>query len=1117
VKKLHDPLLPTEKEVQEHYVSGHMPYRSWCHHCVRGRGRERDHAKKKKKEDEERGLPEYHLDYCFPGDETDDRLTVLVVIEKYSKMKKAVVVPSKGSTGSYAAKMVLELMAECGDADRDVILKTDQEAAIKFLVDDVCMNRTGARTIKELVPKGSKGSNGVVERAVQSVEQVLRTMKSALDERMGVKIDIKHPINTWLCEFAGYMMNRMEVASDGKTPYERIKGKKAEVLGLEFGEKVLWKYHVGKKMEKLNARWGHGIFVGVRAKSNELMVIDEETQELKYTRTARRVPESQRWDSNNLAWVGVVPWNRSRDDKEADGELPDFNVKKGPGRQLTDEEKKDIATSTTPRITHRAHLRRDDFEKHGFTDRCPGCSALLRGLHVQPHSAGCRARMEEVLAKDVRVKNAKARLQERGARVMNEQGEAKRRRLAEIEDEAMKEEDPVKLADLFEKYRVEYLNSRNENDGENKKQRTEEPAVLQERASGSGQPAVYEEMQIGQVQCVDPWEYLETVQETGGTAKLWNSDNGECLETPEAENAAYDEEYAWDDVNDFALPIGMVKKARMEEMGHMKNKIFKVVKKEEAWRVTGKAPISTKWVDTDKTHGTGEPMVRSRWVARDFKDPKEKDREDLFSATPPIELMRFVLSRQATRRKDGIERKTLFLDIKKAHLAPLCQSDVYVELPEEAEVKEDECGKLIHWLYGCRPAAQAWEEHYSELLCRNGFTRLKSVPVAFAHKERDMVGVVHGDDFVWEGRDKDLDWVLGVLQNEYELKNRGRLGFGPNDVRRIDMLGRVIELTEEGVSWGGDPRHQKLLEEYFGMDGNSKPLSKNGYEEDERGDKDEDCDLTKVECKAFRKLAARLNYMSQDNIMLQFAAKEACRNMASPRLSDFAKIKRIVRFLIGVGEVKLLYRWQTEEEARNLTVFVDSDWAGCKATRRSTSGGVLKVGQHVLKTWSTTQSTIATSSGEAELIAMHDGASRAMGLQTVMFEVGLTPKLSMLRVYTDSTVAKSFVATRGLGKMRHLEVKLLWLQEAVQKGRLSVGKVKGTANIADALTKYHSASKLSELCAPHGVLSAAQTSDVVGPRGGDNRSGAKVDPSVPCTGRRNWTIYGGETLLAHPP
>ena len=111
------------------------------------------------------------MDYCFPGDEHENRLTVLVVVERYTKMKKAVVVPSKGSTGSYAARMVIDLINECGDKDRDIILKTDQESAIKCLVEDVSVSRTSARTIKEMSPKGSKGSNGIVERAVQSVEQ----------------------------------------------------------------------------------------------------------------------------------------------------------------------------------------------------------------------------------------------------------------------------------------------------------------------------------------------------------------------------------------------------------------------------------------------------------------------------------------------------------------------------------------------------------------------------------------------------------------------------------------------------------------------------------------------------------------------------------------------------------------------------------------------------------------------------------------------------------------------------------------------------------------------------------------------------------------------------------
>ena len=183
------------------------------------------------------------MDYCFPRDETGQRLTILVAEERYSRMKKAVV-PSKGSAGMYAARMVLELISECGDKDRDVIMKTDQEPAMKFLVDYVCMARTGAWTIQELVPKNSKGSNGVVERAVQSVEQFVRTLKSALDERMAVKIDTFHTVLTWLCEYAGLLLNRLEVSSDGKT----------------------------------NARWGYGLFFGVKSTSEELIVVNQETK-----------------------------------------------------------------------------------------------------------------------------------------------------------------------------------------------------------------------------------------------------------------------------------------------------------------------------------------------------------------------------------------------------------------------------------------------------------------------------------------------------------------------------------------------------------------------------------------------------------------------------------------------------------------------------------------------------------------------------------------------------------------------------------------------------------------------------------------------------------------------
>ena len=117
------------------------------------------------------------------------------------------------------------------------------------------------------------------------------------------------------------------------------------------------------------------------------------------------------------------------------------------------------------------------------------------------------------------------------------------------------------------------------------------------------------------------------------------------------------------------------------------------------------------------------------------------------------------------------------------------------------------------------------------------------MPVAFVHEGKDLLGVAHGDDFVFVGLDKDLDWALKLLEARYSVKNRGRLGRGPGDIREIDMLGRVIKITEEGISWEGDPRHQTLLEEYFGMDGTTKALSRKVYSEDRvqggpRGDLD---------------------------------------------------------------------------------------------------------------------------------------------------------------------------------------------------------------------------------------------------------------------------------------
>ena len=215
-----DPRLPSRKEVEEHYLT-HVPYRNWCPHCVRGRGKDLDH---RKAVEGNRRMREFSFDYCFPGDEKGARITVLVGRERVTGMTMASVVPAKGTSGQFAAMKVLDFIKECGAAETEKILKTDQEPAIEALMADVVKTRGAAITVLEKSPVGSSGSNGVVESGVQSVEGLIRTLRSACQERMDTRIKLEEKIVIFMAEYAAYLINRLEVGKDGKTAYERCRG-----------------------------------------------------------------------------------------------------------------------------------------------------------------------------------------------------------------------------------------------------------------------------------------------------------------------------------------------------------------------------------------------------------------------------------------------------------------------------------------------------------------------------------------------------------------------------------------------------------------------------------------------------------------------------------------------------------------------------------------------------------------------------------------------------------------------------------------------------------------------------------------------------------------------------
>ena len=108
-------------------------------------------------------------------------------------------------------------------------------------------------------------------------------------------------------------------------------------------------------------------------------------------------------------------------------------------------------------------------------------------------------------------------------------------------------------------------------------------------------------------------------------------------------------------------------------------------------------------------------------------------------------------------------------------------------------------------------------------------------------------------------------------------------------------------------------------------------------------------------------------------------------------------------------------------------------------------------GAHSLKHWSHTQTTIALSSGEAELGGICRGASLGIGLQSLAADLGIKVNLEIL---TDATAAIGICRRRGLGKIRHLHVSDLWVQDRLRKGDFKLTKIPGAENPADLLTKH---------------------------------------------------------------
>ena len=144
-------------------------------------------------------------------------------------MSWAMLVPRKGTEYPWIAKRAARFIDQLGH--NTVTLRCDNEPAIDALARETGQARQeGSQTVPDRPPVEESQSNGVIECAVGLVAGQARTLKAALEHRIGTRVPPDAKKYCWLVEYAAYLMNRCDVGSDGKTPLQRLHGRRDNTL-----------------------------------------------------------------------------------------------------------------------------------------------------------------------------------------------------------------------------------------------------------------------------------------------------------------------------------------------------------------------------------------------------------------------------------------------------------------------------------------------------------------------------------------------------------------------------------------------------------------------------------------------------------------------------------------------------------------------------------------------------------------------------------------------------------------------------------------------------------------------------------------------------------------------
>jgi len=462
----------------------------------------------------------------------------------------------------------------------------------------------------------------------------------------------------------------------------------------------------------------------------------------------------------------------------------------------------------------------------------------------------------------------------------------------------------------------------------------------------------------------------------------------------------------------------------------------------------GERVMTHRWVDQDNYD-----VAKSRFTCRGFEQVLYGD-EEFFAATPRECSLRTLL---IMAEKLGL--CIAVADAAQAFLqAPLREDHpVWVKPPEEAGTAPGIAWRLRKTLPGLKGGPAAWGDYCTEVLkTRYEFVATKHEPCLYYCKTKQIYALRHMDDFMFAGHKNELVPLLLDMAETLLLR----------DIEYLDEIGKQVRFLGREIArrLGGYDLavSRKLAEEIVNDAGclGRRTVGTTGHKEARR----DETPVNSYDHSYYRTQVGRLIFYCQYRPDMQFATGQCARHVGAPMRWNMVALKRVIRYLAATMDMVLELR--PEPGDIEVDGYSDSDWAGLE-DRKSVSCGAVRICGALAGSYSKTQASRALSSCEAELYGLGSVAVELLWLSGLLLELFAVRTVPV--AWGDSSSALSLASRSGMGRLKHVELRMLALQEWIKEKRLTLAKVSSEENLADIGTKFLAPARISKLVSALGV------------------------------------------------